>query len=317
MSKQHALRRVAVCLRRLSSRNSRHRSNNQHYCEGRRRQSHRRGRGSARDAAGAQIAQQTTDSQGIAIFINVPIGRYTGAKQHRNHHLERTGRRCHRRTDCLPSRRTLMENESRLAPIQVVRLYAPEGGPDRAIAQDRHDGLHARPGTGRRVRRRREHADERSPSALARRRPGLEGLRLAACARRARQRAIPDQRHSVAGGDQRFRAVGRQPVRRSHRFRHRNAASAIRPAHRGRRRYRDQGRRDDRAGRQRRRSGRRPRCLPAQHRAGRIQGAVELLPDGQLRDQHAGHRESAADQQRHSRSHRADARLRLSVVRAQ
>ena len=77
-----------------------------------------------RDAAGAQIAQQTTDSQGIAIFINVPSGRYTVQS---NTATTTSSAQVVDVTDApTVSVTTLVEAENRLPSIQVTATRLKE-----------------------------------------------------------------------------------------------------------------------------------------------------------------------------------------------
>ncbi len=109
-----------------------------------------------------------------------------------------------------------------------------QGGTHRSRSQGGHDRLHDRPGPRRFARAGRRNADRRRPPTLARGRSGLQGVGVAPCARRSRQRAIPDQRGAGAREHLRLRHRDRQPLRRSDRLHHRGpcrpSTACARPA---------------------------------------------------------------------------------------
>ena len=77
--------------------------------------------------------------------------------------------------------------------------------------------------------------------AVSRRNPGFGRKRRSAYTQRARQSAVPHQRHHAARRRRRLRANPRHRHRRQHGAADRRAAGAIWPAHRGRAGHPDQG----------------------------------------------------------------------------
>jgi outer membrane receptor protein involved in Fe transport len=77
-----------------------------------------------RDAAGAQIAQQTTDNQGIATFVNVPSGRYT--VQGNRATTTSTAQTVDVTAAPAVSVTIVVPNEVRLAPIEVTATRLKE-----------------------------------------------------------------------------------------------------------------------------------------------------------------------------------------------
>jgi outer membrane receptor protein involved in Fe transport len=71
-----------------------------------------------RDAAGAQVAQQTTDNQGVAIFVNVPSGRYTVQSDRAT--VTSTAETVDVTAASTVSVTILVASEVRLAPVQVT-----------------------------------------------------------------------------------------------------------------------------------------------------------------------------------------------------